>query len=408
MKKIIFASFFALALMSCITRSSSVQIEWRNDRTGIYHETGLLKSWNTDGPEMYWYFDGLGDGHSSVAISNKKLYVTGMNEDEKGYLYVLDMTGKLLNKVMYGDEWTISYEGTRGTPTINDGKIYLISGHGDLICFDENTLNVIWRRNVLIDFESKNITFGFSESPLIIGEKIIVTPGGKEHNVVALNKNTGDHIWSSPGMGDISAHCSPLYIGNQEIPLIVTITGSHIIGLEASTGKMLWSFECRNRNSVHANTPVYSNNMILCSSLDKGSTMLRLFDGGRKAEIIWEIPELDNMMGGMVKVGNFVYGSSSGWSSERYWYCVNWHTGEIQYRDQQLRRMGVTIYADGMLYCYSERGEMALIKPSSEKFDIVSRFMIEKGTGPHWAHPVIYKGLLFVRRGNSLMVYKIQ
>ena len=236
---------------------------------------------------------------------------------------------------------------------------------------------------------------------------IIATPGGKEHNVVALNKNTGDLIWSTSAEGDLSAYCSPLYIGDLETPLIVTITAAHIIGLEASTGKMLWSFESRNRNHIHSNTPVYYNNMILCTSVDKGCTMLRLSDGGRKAEVVWELPRLDNMMGSLIKVGDYIYCSGSGYK-ERAWFCVNWNTGEIIYTAKEKIAMGVTIAADGMFYCYTDKGEMALVKATPQEFEVVSQFMIEKGTAQHWAHPVIHQGVLYVRHGDSLMAYKIK
>jgi outer membrane protein assembly factor BamB len=382
------------------------QVEWRYDRTGIYaNETGLLKSWSPNGPELLWFYDGLGEGHSSVAIASEKLYITGMT-DGKGYLYVFDFNGKLLNKVMYGDEWTKNYVGTRATPVINHGKIYLVSGTGNLICLDGKNLDVIWKRNILDDFESKNITWGINESPLIIEEKLIITPGGKEHNIVALDKNIGKLIWNSKGKGELSAYCSPLYIGDQKVPLIVTMTAHHILGLEAATGKLLWSFENRNRHQIHSNTPVYADNMVFCSSVDKGATMLRLSDGGRRAEIVWEIVEWDNMMGGVVKIGDYLFASSSG-ERAKFWYCVDWMTGEIKYRDRRLA-MGVAIVADGMLYCYTDKGEMALVKPTPEKFDIVSQFPITKGTGTHWAHPVIYQGVLYVRHGDSLMAYKIK
>jgi len=398
--KNLFLILFALAIVPV-----HAQIEWRNDRTGIYHETGLLKSWPENGPEMLWYYDGLGDGHSSVAVSKEKLYVTGM-QDGKGYLYVFDLKGKLLHKKEYGTEWNINYHGTRATVIPNNGKLYIVSGTGNILCFDEDTLNPIWQKDFLKEFGSKNIRWGINESPLIVGEKLILTPGGKQHNIVALNKNNGELIWSSPGKGELSAYCSPLYIGDQKVPLIVTKTENHILGLEASTGKLLWSFESKNRHQIHANTPVYANNMVLCSSVDKGSIMLRLSDGGRKAIIVWESPELDNMMGGMMKVGDYIYGSDSG-EKYRNWYCVNWETGEILYRDRKLG-MGVTIFADGMLYCYTNKGEMVLVKPDTEKFNIVSQFTITKGTAQHWAHPVIYQGTLYVRHGDSLMAYKIK
>ena len=404
MKRVFFLCVFIKLVLLLNAQDNT---DWRYDRTGIYsEETGLLKSWPVDGPKLLWHFDGLGEGHSSVAIASGKIYTTGLL-DGKGYLFVFDLNGKLLNKTVYGDEWTVNYVGTRSTPVINSGKIYLTSGTGDLVCLDEKTLGTVWKRHIFNDFESKNIRWGFTESPLIIGDNLIITPGGKEHNIVALDKNTGKVIWSSPGMGELSAYCSPLYIGDCETPLIVTMTAAHIIGLEASTGKVLWTFENKNRNLIHSNTPIYANNMVLCVSVDKGVTMLKLSEGGRKAEIVWEIAELDNMMGAMVKVGNYVYGSSSGANPAKFWYCVDWNTGEIKYRETGLG-MGVTIFADGLLYCYSDKGEMALVNPRPEKFDIISMFPVTLGTDTHWAHPVIHNKILYIRHGNTLMAYSIK
>jgi len=387
----------------------TAQIGWRNDRTGIFaNETGLLKSWSENGPEMLWYFDGLGEGFSSVAISNHKLYATGMHDDNKGYLYVFNLNGELLNKIEYGNEWTGGYNGTRGTPTIDNGKIYIMSGLGELICFDENTLNVVWKKNILTDFGANSNPAGISESPLIIGNKIIAIPGGAEHNIVALNKNTGELIWSSPAKGDTASYCSPLYIGDLEIPLIVALTAKNLVALDASSGELLWSFEYRNTNAIHGNTPIYADNMLLASSSGQGTTMFRLLNGGREAEIAWTLPEGDNVMGGMVKLDNYVYSSGAG-GRNRDWYCLDWNTGEIKYKDREHGlAVGVVISADGMLYCYSDKGEMALVRPTPEKFDIISRFRADRGTAQHFAHPSIYQGVLYVRHGNSLMAYKIK
>ncbi|MDR2916557.1 MAG: PQQ-binding-like beta-propeller repeat protein [Tannerella sp.] len=401
MKKIV---TLALLLTSVIL-SAQTNLQWRGEnRTGIYNETGLLKSWPANGPELLWHFDGLGEGHSSVSIANNKIYLTGMT-DSTGIIYVLDVNGKLLKKKAYGTEWHENYNGSRGTVTVNNGKIYLISGMGGLYCFDENSLDILWQKNVKKDFNSENIKWGINESPLIVGEKIIFTPGGKEHNVVALNKNDGKLIWSCSGEGDLSAYCSPLYVGNQQVPQIVTMTADHIIGVDIATGKKLWSYENKNRHSVHANTPVYADNMLLCTSgYGKGSVMLRLKDGGRSIEKVWESIELDSRIGAMVKIGDYAYGSGD---ANRYWFCVNWQTGEQTYKDNSLP-IGVVIADDGMLYCYSDRGDMALVKATPEKFDLISRFKITMGTEQHWAHPVIYNGVLYVRHGNTLMAYKVK
>jgi outer membrane protein assembly factor BamB len=401
MKKEFILSLSLLAL----SLSAQDNIQWRGtDRTGIYHETGLLKSWPENGPAMLWHYDGLGEGHSSVAVDSDKLYLTGSTEG-KGSIYVFDTNGKLLSKKEYGAEWSESYNGPRGTITVNNGKLYLISGVGHLYCFDQNTLNLIWDKNLLTAFNALNIKWGINEAPLIVGDKVIATPGGQQHNVVALNKNTGELIWSCPGEGDMSAYCSPLYIADQQVPQIVTMTANHILGIDAETGKKLWSHENKNRHSVHANTPVYGDNMIFCTSgYGRGSTMLRLTNGGRNVEEVWFSAELDNRIGAMVKVGNYVYGSGD---TNRFWFCVDWKTGAIKWKESGLA-MGVIIADDGMLYCYTDRGEMALAKADPEKFDIVGKFQITLGTEQHWAHPVIYKGVLYVRHGNTLMAYKIK
>jgi outer membrane protein assembly factor BamB len=379
-------------------------IQWRGDRTGIYRENGLLKSWAEKGPQLLWNYDGLGEGHSSAAISAGKIYVTGMS-DGKGYLYAFDMNGKLLNRKEYGNEWDESYNGTRGTVTANGGRLYLISGRGDIVCFNESDLSIVWKKNIMSDFGSENIKWGICESPLIVDDKLIATPGGKQHNVIALNKNTGELIWSCPGEGDLSAYCSPLYVGDQQTPQAVTMTAKHIIGVNIADGKKLWSVENSNRHDVHPNIPVYGgDNMLLCTSgYGKGSVMLRLIDGGRNVEKVWEAAQLDSRMGAMVKAGDYAYGSGD---ANRFWFCVDWKTGELKYRVNALP-VGNVIAADGMLYCYSDRGDLALVKISPDSFDIVSRFSVTLGTEQHWAHPVIYKGVLYLRHGNTLMAYKI-
>jgi outer membrane protein assembly factor BamB len=391
-------------LLPALTVRAQDNIQWRGDRTGIYKETGLLKSWGDNGPELLWQYDGLGEGHSSVAIAAGKIYITGLI-DGKGYLYAFDMSGKLLNKKEYGDEWDTSHSGTRGTVTVDGGKLYLISGVGDLICFDEKNLDVLWQKNYVKDFDGQIPKYGVNESPLIVGGKLIATPGGKKNNVVALDKNNGNMIWSCEAKGDISSYCCPIYLDSQQVPQVVTITGHHVVGVDIANGKTLWSFPFTNRFFEHPNTPVYADNMLLCtSSYGVGSVMLRLTEGGRKAEQVWAAKELDSRTGHMLKLGDYAYGSGD---NNTYWYCVDWKTGQQMYKDKSLGT-GAVIAADGMLYCYSDKGEMALVKPNPAKFDIVGRFSVKSGSGPHWAHPAIYRGILYLRHGDSLMAYKVK
>lgn len=385
--------------------SAQKRIQWRGtDRTGVYQEKGLLAAWPEAGPQLLWSFEGLGEGHTSVVIDNDKIFVTGLTEKE-GVIYVFDMQGKLLQKKNYGPEWVASYNGPRGSITPDDGKLYLISGLGDMYCFDQKNLELIWKKELLREYNASNIKWGICETPLIVGEKVIATPGGKEHNLVALNKKNGELIWSTPGAGDLSAYCSPLLITDQQVPLIVTMTAGHIVGVDAEKGTTYWTHPNPNRHSVHANTPVYGDGQVLFTSgYGRGSTMLRLTDGGRGIEPAWFAAEPDNRIGGMVKVGDYAYGSGD---TNRSWFCVDWKTGEIKYNEKGLA-MGVTIANDGLLYCYTDKGEMLLVKATPEKFDIVSRFPVTLGTAQHWAHPVLHKGVMYVRHGDALMAYKVK
>ncbi len=400
-KKLIIAASLTFSILSL---SAQDVIQWRGaNRSGIYNETGLLKSWPAEGPTMLWQYDQLGEGYSSAAIANGKIYITG-SIDGQGTLFVLDMNGKLFTKKVYGKEWTTNYVGARCTPTISEGKIYLYSGEGNLVCMDQATLDILWTKSIITDFQGENLRFGISESPLVVDDKVIITPG-KVNNVVALDKKTGKVIWTCKGEGDLAAYCSPLYLGDQKVPQIVTIMGKHVLGIDAKTGEKLWSHAYNNQRDIHPNTPIYADNMLLCVyGYGKGSIMLRLSDGGRKVEQVWENQELDSKFGGAVKIGDYAYASGD---NNRYWFCVDWKTGNTKYKEKGLA-MGNVIYADGMLYCYSDKGEMALVKATPEKFDIVSQFPITLGTEQHWAHTVIHKGVLYVRHGNTLMAYTIK
>ena len=410
MRKFLF--FFVISLPIVVQAQKNSQ--WRGEnRDGMYNETGLLKAWPADGPEMLWKFDKLGEGHTSVAIAGEKIYITGMHGDVL-MLYVFDMAGKLLKEKEVGKEWDTNHNGTRSTVCINDGKLYIFNALGTLFCLDETTLNEVWKKDLLTEFDGRNLMFGMTESPLIVGDKIFMTPGGVKHNIVALNKNTGELIWTSPGTGMPSSYCSPLYISDQSIPMIVTcfegpeqgkIYENKIAAFNAETGEMLWAHLYPSQNDINPNTPIYKDGMIFSITGYRGGAWLyRLTDGGKAIEQVWHNAEMDNQMGGAIKVGNYVY--ASGHQSGRYWFCVDWETGKTIYKDNAIAPCNV-IFADGMLYCYSEKGTMNLVKPNPEKYELVSSFNVTLGTGPHWAHPVIHNGVLYLRHGDTLMAYKV-
>jgi len=402
-----FLAMLTFSLLSAGYIYAQEASQWRgNDRNGIYDEKGLLRSWPANGPTLLWHYDNLGDGHASAAVvSHSRIYTAGASNG-KGNVFAFSLDGKLLWSTTYGDEWTESYPGSRSTPLVNDGKIYLMSAFGKVVCLDAEKGNLLWTVDIMKDYDGRNIVWGVTENLLIDGNKLFCTVGGIKNNVIALNKNTGKLIWSSPGNSEVSAYCSPLLITLPARKLLVTLTEKSILGLDAETGKKLWSHEQVNQYAVHANSPLYSNGMLYCvSGYGYGGVMLKLSADGSKAEKLWKNADLDSRMGGVVLLNGKIYGMGD---KLKGLHCIDWNTGKEIAFDKMNNRMGSIIAADGMLYIYDESGEVALVEPTIAGFKKISGFKVPFGSAQHWAHPVIENGRLYIRHGNSLMVYDLK
>ncbi|MFZ5431287.1 MAG: PQQ-binding-like beta-propeller repeat protein [Bacteroidota bacterium] len=399
---------FALTLIfSALIFSAFAQVptRWRGPAgNGNYAETGLMKSWPASGPQILWSYDKLGEGFSSPSFANQMIYISGM-EGSTGYVYALTQEGKLIWKKAYGPEFTESYPGSRSTPMIAGDLLYIYSAFGVLTCMSANSGDIKWTKDTFKEFGGEQIQWGVTESPVIDGDRIYITPGGKQHNVVALNRMNGNLIWSSKGLGEKSAYCTPLVVKLPSRTLLVTHTESHVIGLDAADGKLLWSHNQPNRWSVHSNTPIYHDGAIFYfSGYGQGGGLLKLSADGSSVNQQWFSKKMDNRIGGAVLVDGHIYGSGD---NNRFWMCLDWNTGEVKYEAKGLAN-GAVIYADGMLYGYTDRGELFLAEANPREWKLVSQAKVELGTAQHWAHPVIDNGRLFVRHGNTLIAYKIK
>ncbi len=391
--------------------------EWRGPgRTGIYHESGLLKSWPESGPKKIWSAGGLGTGYSSPAIGDEYIYVTG-RKDSLEYLTALDFKGELVWQVRFGRSWNKSYEDTRTTPTIHDGKVYMISGMGEVACHDARTGDRVWYRNAYEEYGGICNLYGISEAPLIVDEQVFYTPGGKETSMIALNKLNGELIWKTRSLGDSAAYVSPLFVRHNGQEMIINLMGNILFATDPADGKILWEFNYLALESpvpnpylkvTNCNTPIYHEGEIfLAKGYNHPSAMLTLNEAGTEVRLKWTNDLLDTHFGGNVLVDGFLYGSTWLSNSSGNWACIEWETGMNRWEGKMTNK-GSIIYADGMLYCYEEkRGQLALVRPDPDKFDIVSSFYIDEGTGPHWSHPVIAKGILYVRHGDRLMAYNL-
>lgn len=395
-----------LLLFTFLVSSAQTPTRWRGTNgNGVYPDKGLLDQWPEQGPELLWSYNELGEGHSSVAVANDVLYVSGMKNDSIGSITVLSKEGERLKEFIYGTEFYKSFPGSRSTPTIVGDKLYMMSGLGVLVCMSTEDGTIDWTRELLSEMDGENIRWGVTETVVVDGDMVYCSPGGKVSNVIALNRHNGEQLWSCPGKGDLSAYCTPLLINLPQRKLLVTMMANNILGIDAKTGKLLWSYEQTNQWSVHANTPVYQDGIIACTSgYGKGTVSLKLSEDGSSVEKNWFSKEYDDRMGGAVLIGGYLYGSGD---KNRNWMCLDWLTGEQLYESKEIGK-GNIIAADNKLYCYSERGELAMAKADTSGFNVLGKTKITMGSAQHWSHPVIDKGVLYLRHGVALMAYKIK
>lgn len=402
MKKLL--AFF-LTLLFAFSLNAQEASKWRGPHgDGKFPDTGVLKEWPQGGPEMLWSFEDLGKGFSSPVIYNGKIYISAAVEPT-GYIYVLSMDGKLLNKYEYGKEFFESWPGTRSTPTLAGDLLYMESGYGVVSCFKADSGEKVWSKDLFSDFDGENIRWGVTETLVVDGDVLYATPGGKNNFLVALNRFHGTTIWSSKGVGEKSAYCTPLIINLPSRKLLLTHSESHILGIDAKDGKVLWSYEHPNEWSVHPNTPLYNDlGIFYFSGYGKGGGMLELAPDGSSVKQKWYSDRFDSRMGGAVYDKGYIYTSGD---KSKYWYCIDWKTGEEKYAVKELG-IGVVIWADGMLYCYSQKGELVLAEATPKGFVKKGETKITLGNDQHWAHPVIHNGILYLHHGSALMAYKIK
>ncbi|MCX6271632.1 MAG: PQQ-like beta-propeller repeat protein [Bacteroidetes bacterium] len=387
--------------------------QWRGpERKGVYAETGLLTSWPEEGPKLLWSVDSLGNGYGSPVFTSDRFYITG-EKDSINWLYAYDLRGKLIWKTPCGKEWVATYPGSRSAPTVTDDLIYVVSGLGNLYCIDAKTGARKWSKEMIKEFHGRLPMHGHSESPVVEGDLVFLVPGGKDTNVVAMNRFTGKIAWICKGKGEGSAYNSPVMIKLPSRNILATFTSYSLLGIDASTGELLWSDEQVNvpvaerkpgMGDTHSNSIWYEDGVIYYLAGDgNGAVKLELSNDGSRISQRWRIPGMDNYMGGFIKMGNFIYSCAFERKDLR---SIDVTSG--QEADSLKVGRGCMIEAENLLYYYNLKGEVNLIKPDGKKMEKISSFKVMAGTKEHFAHPVIDKGILYVRHGNMLLAYDIR
>jgi outer membrane protein assembly factor BamB len=410
MRKMIYVT--TAMLFVCIVSQSIYA--WPNfrgpDRDGkAATGTQLLSVWPESGLPMLWKYDQLGEGYASAAIADGKVFITGM-EGETGYLYALDMNGNLVWKTPYGPEWAKSYRGSRTTPTVMHGKVYIMSGFGRAACYNAATGKEVWAVDTMQKFGARNISWGITESPLVYDNKVILSLGGPDAGIVALDAATGNTLWVVNGVNDKSGYCSPFLIERGGRKIIVQLMGTTFVGIDAKDGKLLWR-EVREpspAHSIQAVPPVYADGMFYITSGYGGQrgAMYQLNKTGTGVALAWQDSELDCHHGGLILHNGYIYGAADR-NNRNKWLCMNIKDGTVVSKIDAVGKGSVS-FADGMLYTLSEKGTLGLVKADPNDFRLISSCKVPSGgSGPHWAHPSISDGRLYIRHSGSLFVYDI-
>lgn len=399
-------SFVWIGLVPLLIAADWPQFRGPN-RDGVSNEKGLLPSWPEDGPPLVWTAKGLGNGYSSVSIVGDRIYTLG-DKGNKSNLLALDRnTGEIL--------WTVPIGATGGslgcTPTVDGERIYALGQQGDLVCVDRAGKE-LWRHNLIEEFGGQKGGWNYCESPLVDGDKLLVTPGGSEATMLALNKVTGATIWKCPikTRKNEAGYASIVVSKVGNVRHYVQLFNGGLVGV-STDGKVLWTHEKLGDNTANVPTPIVFGDQVFSSiGYGRGASLMKLKVNGKSisAQEVYFKRELTNKHGGVVLVGDLVFGDTDDSGQP---YCADVKTGQLKWKRTAggAGRGSVAIaYADGRLYMHYENGVIALVEASPKAYKEVGSFELPKKNGQLWAHPAISNGEYYVRNGDLLYRFNVK
>lgn len=375
------------------------------DRNGIYPDYNLLEEWPESGPELLYTYQDLGDGYSAPAITEKGLFIAGMY-DSTGIIKHFSPQHQLLWSYEYGKEFTFKYTGARGTPTIEGNRLYYSGTFGDAFCLNTEDGSLIWGKNIFETYGGKPCKWGYTESPLLYKDLLILTPGGPLHNVVALDKFSGELRWSVDLDSATNAYNSPFLITYHGVDHFLLNTTEYLVMIEAGTGEVAFKHRITIPNNMHAISPLYQEGKIFATTgYGKGAVLYQVNEAGNGLDTLYFNGDLDCRISGLIMVDGIVYGTSN---RKKQWVGVDYETGETVFTSREIKP-GSFLLADQKFYLFTETGEVALAKPDKTGFTLISRFKIPVETVQYaFAHPVLYQGILYIRYRDHLWLYEVK
>lgn len=386
------------------TREPADWPQWRGPgRDGISAETGLLKQWPQGGPPLAWRATGAGEGYSSFAVANGRLFTLGARGNTE-YVLAFDVsTGKRIWEVASGRRFSNDRgSGPRATPTVDGDRVYAFGASGDLAALEAATGKVIWTLNVLKTFGGSNIRWGLSESPLVLNDRVLVQAGGRGAGIVALRKTDGSEIWRT--QSDEPGYSSAILHEVGGVRQAVFFTGQRAVGIDVDDGRLLWSYDRVSNRTANIATPIARGNRVFLSSdYGTGAALLELSASGREvsARQVYFTHDMRNHHASSVLVGDHLYGYSSAILT-----AMHFDTGKVAWRDRSVGK-GSVVFADERLYLFSENGVVGLAEANPAGYREHGRFELQTGRLPTWSHPVIAGGRLYLRDQDTIYAYDV-
>ncbi len=411
---------FLVAAVSTVAAVSEVTArdwpQWRGPhRNGISSETGLLQTWPKEGPKQLWQVSDLGAGYSTPSIVGDRAYLLANKGLEDESVIALSTAGgkqvwsTRLGKVGNPNQQP-SYPAARSTPTADGNALYALGSDGDLACLDRLSGKIRWTKNLRSDFGGAPGRWAYAESPLIDGDKVVVTPGGPSATLVALNKDSGEVIWKcSVPEGDEAAYASIIIDEIDGVKQYVQFLQKALVGVDARTGKLLWRFDRTAKGSM-ANIPtaVADGNLVYTATGRTGGALAKIkkHDDAFEAKQVYFAMKLPNAIGGAIKIGDYLYGTTG-----QVLLCVDFKEGTTKWEEKSIAPASLC-YADNRFYLHGENGDVALIDASPEGSKEGGRFTPanapDRGASKAWAYPVVANGRLYIRDAGSLWCYDIR
>src|ERR1044071_8563664 len=413
------ATTAVLLLCMSVTTHAQDWPQWRGpERTGISQEKGLLKDWPKEGPKLLWQVNDIGDGYSTPAVVGSRIYLMSNRGMENEFVQALStQDGKTIWTTRIGNVGNPSdflYAKARSTPTVDGDFIYALSSDGDLACLETGSGKIRWQKNIRKEFGGQQGVWAYAESPLVDGDVVVVTPGGAQATILALNKKTGAVIWKSavPG-GDPAGYASAIVVQAGGRKQYVQFLSKGIVGVDAKTGQFLWRYAEVVKGMAQMVTPVAHDGYVYGGANGIGGGLVRLKSdsGGVAAEKVYFERGLPSSIGGSGLVGDYFYCTAS-----TGLVAVEFTTGKLKWQAEGIGR-GSVAYADGLLYLHGENGEMALVEATPEAYREKGRFTPpsppkRNRLGPYpeksWTYPVIANGRLYIRELGTLWAYDIK